>query len=594
MSKIKDKKQEGKLYRWLIARKALGGNWLFIAVGLGILNGCLIFFQAMLVAKIVHQAVIDGVMLNQQAWMIWLLLILFCIRAVVLWLLERVSFELGSEIRLSIRSELLDRIYHPGPIWLITAREGQWTTALIEQTEHLQIFYARYLPQMTIALVIPVLYALFILPFSWVVSFIFLLTAPLIPLFMILLGSRTAKVSRHYFKELSRLSAYFLDRLQGLPTLRWFYCSKQEHLRLAAATENYRLRTLQVLRLAFLSSTVLEFFAAISIAMTAVYMGMSQLGYISIGVPVGNYSLFSGLFLLMLAPEFYQPLKDLGRYYHARSEAIGAAESLVALLDKKMTAQPEAKAICSNKNAMFLELKNVTVRSPKTDMVLLDNISFKIRAAEHCLVVGESGAGKTTLIMTLLGMMDYSGEILLNGEPVSHWQSDSWRRQIAWLGQNPYLLYGSVLENVSLGLGFVDKAKVKQALTAAGACSFVNRLPYGLQTCIGENGAQLSVGQNQRIALARLLLREAQLILLDEPMASLDLESANYIKEAINAYSHGRTMINANHDLALTHQCDRILVLSNGQLVEQGDMHALLNRKRHFYKLWQLQNVGTT
>lgn len=583
-----NKTAEREVYRWLRNYKKVAGFWLGCVLAFGIGNGLMIIAQAWFLATIVHALVMNG----QERTVILPYLVGFLLaslmRAACLLGRAQAGFRAGQAVRQQVRQRLLDRMGQLGPAVVGQRPAGEWLILLLEQVEDLQDFFARYLPQMSLSVVVPLMILLVTLPQNWAVAMVFLGTAPLIPLFMIIVGIKAAEANRQNFQALSRLSSHFLDRLQGLATLRLFYRSQQEKTRVATAAESFRIKTMQVLRLAFLSSAVLEFFAAVSIAMTALYLGMSYLGYLEFGHwGEGNLTLFTGLFLLLLAPEFYQPLRELGTFYHARAQAIGAGDRLMHFLNEPVPERPQGGITCPEQPMVEIVCEGLTVRAPGSDKVLLDQLSFTVAAGEHLAVVGVSGAGKSTLLNVLLGFLAYEGSLRINGVELRELSPDSWRCQLTWLGQNPLLVCGSVLENIRLGREALSSTDIETALRLAHADEIVAGLEQGMETMLGEAASRLSVGQAQRIALARAIVRPAQLVLLDEPTASLDRASERWVDEGINRYSRDKTVIMVTHRPEQVQGSDRVLVLNEGQLVESGRSAALRQQGGYFARLWQ-------
>ncbi len=350
-----------------------------------------------------------------------------------------------------------------------------------------------------------------------------------------------------------------------------------------SASEAFRQRTMSVLRLAFLSSAVLEFFGAVSIAVLAIYFGFSFLGHLNFGHYGHAMSLFSGLFILMLAPEFFQPLRDLGSHYHAKAQAIGAAEELKALLDYQVT---DAQGLTAE-NTQNQSIKDIDWHSPislQADKLcvyshdgiqLVGPLSFTINKGEQVALVGPSGSGKTSLLNALLGFLPYQGSLTINGVQLKYIDKGQWRQHLAWLGQDPQLFHGSIAENVALGDPALSTQKIQDCLQKAAILDFVKTQPLGLQHVIGEQMTGLSVGQAQRIALARALAQDAQLFLLDEPTASLDQHSEQAVFSALRDATAQSASLMVTHRLNQLQHMQQIWVLDKGLIVQQGNFAAL-------------------
>jgi ATP-binding cassette subfamily C protein CydD len=584
--KAAKKSTEIRARHWLFRRSGAARNWILIAIGLGLTSGILLIVQARLLSLTVHNAFIEKVAADRMWPLFIAMAAVILIRAVLGWAREVCGFKAGATIRQQIRVALMRHIIALGPAYTGNQSTGALASTVMEQVEGLHGFYAFYLPQMALAVMIPAAIVAFVFPHSWAAAGLLLATAPLIPLFMILIGMGAESISQKHFQALARMSAYFLDVLQGLTTLKLFDRSKDEAETIAAVSDHYRKRTMGVLRVAFLSSAVLEFFSAISIALVAVYLAMNYLGYISFGAYGKPLSLASGLFILLLAPDFYLPLRELGSHYHARAEAIGAAEEILNVLSIK---PPDSTAGLKTRLAseeIQIKFDAVSLAFDQGRRPALRGITFELRSGERVVMVGGSGAGKTTTLNLLLGFLQPDeGSILVNGTQLSEFALRSWREQIAWIGQRPTLFHGTIRENILFGRPQATDSEVEQAAANARVLNFTARLPEGLETRVGEQGVGISRGQAQRVALARAFLKDAPLLLLDEPTSGLDSENESLVMEALNELGHGRTVLTLTHRLTNIKQADRILVLDNGSLAEQGSYAELLNAGGMFYSL---------
>ncbi|USE39082.1 cysteine/glutathione ABC transporter permease/ATP-binding protein CydD [Endozoicomonas sp. SCSIO W0465] len=572
-------------YRWLLRQIRPARQWLMASMILGLINGIFLIIQASVMAGMIHQLVMESASREGLTEDFLWVLLLVLVRGACTWGREFCGFQAGAAIRVEVRKLLLDKLCRLGPLVIAERPAGSWSAIAVEQVEELQEFIAKYLPQMALAVMIPAVILLVAFPQSWVVGIIFLGTAPLIPVFMILVGMKAAQANRKNFQALSRLGGFFLDRLHGLETLKIFQRTRFAQTQLADASEDFRIKTMQVLRLAFLSSAVLEFFASVSIALVAVFLGMSFLGHITFG---GDVTLYTGLFLLLLAPEYYQPLRELGTYYHAKAKAVGATEEILEVLSRK---EPEAhRGGLSLPEAVPLTIEakelsvSATIRSaadsePTGDSeqqhpLLLDRLSFKIEPGTRVGIIGSSGAGKTTLINTLMGFWSYQGEITVGGQLLADTQLDSWRKQIAWLGQHPLIIQGTVYDNIVFGRQSsgcaVSHEQCLEALARAQGMDIIASLPDGLNSVLKEQGGNLSVGQAQRIALARALLLPVRLLILDEPTASLDSVSESLVLDALAAIPDDCTVITITHRISQLNAMDQILMLDKGKLVADG------------------------
>lgn len=581
-----DKQKQTELVKWLKQQSAQAKHWVRLSMLLGIISGLLIVTQAWLLATILQALIIDNVLREQLLIQFSLLICVFIVRAIINFIRESVGFVCGKIVRQQIRSIVLNKLNQLGPIWVKNKPAGSWATIILEQIEDIQDYYARYLPQMYLAAIIPIIILIAIFPLNWAAGLILFITAPLIPLFMILVGMGAADVNRRNFVALARLSGRFLDRLRGLDTLRLFFRANKEIKDIEQATEEFRKRTMEVLRMAFLSSAVLEFFASISIAIVAVYFGFSYLGELhfgNYGIPV---TLFAGFLALILAPEFFQPLRDLGTYYHAKAQAIGAAESLFTLLSSIEQPSP-----LPQNNQLMTPAQPLTIKAQQLEIFSHDNVrlagplNFTLLPNQRIALVGQSGAGKSSLLNALLGFLPYRGSLTVNGIELRDLDMADWRKQLSWVGQNPHLPAQTIIDNICLYSAEASVAAVNIAMENAYVTEFIKHLPAGVDTQIGENGARLSVGQAQRIAVARALLNPCHLLLLDEPAASLDMQSEQRVMTALNAASTKQTTLLVTHLLTETAAYDQIWVMKNGLIIEQGTYSKLSQTKGAFSRL---------
>lgn len=619
-----DKSLEKSLLVWLKTQKKACGLCLKLSLFFGMLSAVAMVAQAYIIALVLNGVIMQAMaepgtvnteqVINAQTFMphFGALIGLMLLRALLAYCRERVSFEAGKRLRAHLRAKVMDTLTHRGPAFIKGKPAGSWASIVLEQIEDLQDFYAKYLPQTALAGFVPLLILAAVFPINWAAGLILLLTAPLIPMFMILVGMGAADANRKNFNALSRLSGHFMDRLKGLSTLKLFHRGEAELKVIATASEEFRRRTMAVLRMAFLSSAVLEFFAAVSIAVLAVYFGFSYLGHLDFGYYGANpnanpdlggipFSLFTGLFILILAPEFYQPLRDLGTHYHAKAQAIGAAQALMALLDDTKTAaesmasndathdaKHHASSVIAEPLASLESLHAEQLEVFSLDGTrLLGPIDFTLQAGEHLALVGPSGAGKTSLLNALLGFLPYKGKLLVNGQQLHSLDITTWRQRLAWLGQEPQLFHGTVRDNVALAMPSMSDERVWNLLQQANIADFFKAQPQGLAVDIGEQSSKLSVGQAQRIALARALGQAAQLFVLDEPTASLDNHSEQLVHLALDRAMQGKMAIIVTHRLDRLDQLHHILVLDHGLIVQRGSAHELSCREGLFQQMLQ-------
>jgi ATP-binding cassette, subfamily C, bacterial CydD len=566
--------------RWLITQAKPVRTWIFLSIGIAFLSGLLIVLQARLMADIIHGAFMDRLSREEMWPMFTYLAIAITIRAFLQYAREISGFQAGARVREKLRLTILRHLAKTGPIGVAGRPAGALATVAAEHVEAVHGYFADYLPQLVIAVLIPITLVAFVFPISWAAGGLLLATAPMIPLFMVLIGMGAESISQRNFQALARLSAHFLDILQGLATLKLFGRSRAETESIEKVSEQYRLKTMKVLRVAFLSAAVLEFFSSFAIAMTAIYLGMSFLGYISFGTYGTPLTFADGLFILILAPDFYLPLRELGSHFHVRAEAVGAAGEIRKVLELPVINQEGITPSWKKGYPLNIRFENVHYGFDGGRRASLCGIDLKIDFGKRLAIVGASGAGKTTIGQLLLAFDQPSdGGIFINGVDLSTLDPDSWRKHVSWIGQHPVLFHGTVRENIKIGNPDASEVEVEAASIAASVNVFTDHLPQGLDTSIGEHGSGLSRGQAQQVALARAFLKNASLILLDEPTAGLDSETESNIMDALFRFCEHRTLIFMTHRLSRIQEVDRIVVLAEGKVAEQGTFEELMNTR---------------
>ncbi|MFC1090494.1 cysteine/glutathione ABC transporter permease/ATP-binding protein CydD [Pasteurella multocida] len=570
-----EKSRQKYLQKWLWSQQKPIRRLLNLNIVLASVSSVILVINTYFLANLLHHLIMLNTARHELLPSFIGLVIGFALRAIILWVREQIGFKCGRILRNILRQKILDKIHQVGPATINNKPAGSWATIMLEQVENLHNYYARYLPQQALSAIVPVVILIAIFPLNWAAGLVLMITAPLIPIFMILVGIAAADSSQKNMATLAKLSGQFLDRLRGLETLRLFNRTEEQTQHIEKNTEDFRETTMDVLKMAFLSSAVLEFFTSISIALMAVYFGFSYLGELNFGTYDAPLTLFVGFFCLILAPEFYQPLRDLGTYYHDRAAGIGAADVIVDFLEANhTTAQSTAQQNPHIESAVEICAENLVILSPQ-GKPLTQALNFSLPAGSHTAIVGQSGAGKTSLFNAILGFLAYQGSLKINGVELKEMNITQWRKHIAWVGQNPLLLQGSIKENLLLGDIEATDAQIDQALCLAQAKEFTDKL--GLNSEIKDGGLGVSVGQAQRLAIARALLRQGHLLLLDEPTASLDAQSENLVLQALQHMSQQQTTLMITHRIEDLKQCDTILVMQQGEIVQQGHFEQLKN-----------------
>ncbi|MFF4264904.1 thiol reductant ABC exporter subunit CydD [Streptomyces virginiae] len=525
-------------------------------VGLGLAGAGLVVGQAMLIAEIVVGAFQQG--LDGQALRTPLLLLAAVAlgRGLIAWLTELAAHRAGAAVKSELRRRLLDRAAELGPGWLAGQRTGSLVSLATRGVDALDDYFARYLPQLGLAVVVPVAVLARIVTEDWVSAAIIVVTLPLIPVFMILIGMATQSRMDRQWRLLSRLSGHFLDVVAGLPTLKVFGRAKAQAESIRKITDDYRRATMRTLRIAFLSSFALELLATLSVALVAVTIGMRLVH--------GELDLYTGLVILILAPEAYLPLRQVGAQYHAAAEGLAAAEEIFEVLETR-TAGTTGTAELPAGAPLRIEVEGIAVRYEGRGEDSPRPVSLTVGPGECVALTGPSGAGKSTLLQVLLGFVTpTAGRIRVAGVDLAELSPAQWRQQIAWVPQRPHLFAGTIAENVRLARAGASDAEVAEALKDAGAWEFVTALPRGVETPLGEGGVGLSAGQRQRLALARAFLADRPVLLLDEPTAALDGETEAGIVDAVRRLSTGRTVLLVVHRPALLAVADRVVELVAG------------------------------
>lgn len=576
---------------WRLNRQTRRLTWL--AVALGTAAAMLFVAQAILLSQVVARVFLGGQNRHQVLALILLMLAFVATRALLLSVQERATQRAASHLKRDLRGRLTAHLLWLGPAYTGGERSGELVSTAVSGVEALDAYIAQYLPARYLAAIVPVLIFLIVLAIDPWTTLVLLFAGPMLILIMALIGQRTRQISERRFVELSWMSAFFLDILQGLPTLKLYGRSREQIDNIRAISNQFGSTTMELLATAFQSSLVMEWAAVAATAMVALEL--------SLRVMAGALPFDRALAVLLLTPEFFLPLRQMALKYHAGTVGKTAAERIFGLLDEKHppVADPEpAQAPARpypwpNGGPGAIRLQDVVVTYRGRAEPALNGVTLTIPQGKKVALVGPTGAGKSSVATLLLRFIEPdAGTISVGGVPLREKDADDWRAQVAWVPQHPHLFHGTVAENLRLARPAASQAQLEAAARAAHAHDFIVALPRGYDTPVGEQGARLSGGQRQRLAIARAYLQDAPVLILDEVTANLDAESEAAVRDALRRLARGRTVLIIAHRLEMAVEADDIVVLQGGRVVEQGSHDDLLHEGRHYRRLLETYGGG--
>jgi ATP-binding cassette subfamily C protein CydD len=599
----KTKQQKKQINHWLKSQKKYAHGRLSRAIALGSLNGLLMIVQTAILAYLINLVIFssndaglntglssnassntssdalsnsvlanisDGVIFTDITLISMALVAVILCRAALGYFSECYSRRGAMDIKTNIRSRLLNRLFQLGPAYTQTKGSAKVAHLLHQGIDSLEDYFAGYLPVIAYCAVIPLAILIAVFPIDWQSGLILLFTAPMVPFFMILIGHKAQRLNEAHWAKLQRMSSHFLDIIQGLTQLKIFNASRREIAAVKKISDDYGDETMGILKIAFLSSFVLEFLASISIALVAVILGF-RLYY-------GDVDYIFALWVLLLAPEFYLPFRQLGTQYHAKMAGVSAAEDLIEVLNEPQIQASQQDTFMA---PFTINLVQAEFAYPGRSNVLT-NVTIEFSSHGLYAVIGDSGSGKSTLTDMVLGFVQpNAGQVMINGKPLTSANRDQWLTHCGWISQQAQIFYGSLAFNVAMSDDYQDEL-VLEALEKSGLASFVQTLEQGIKSKIGEAGAGISGGQAQRLALARVFYHQPDVLILDEPTSHLDQQTEKIITSSINAYAKNHIVIVIAHRLHTVIDAKNIIVLEQGKVIESGTHQSLLNHDGYY------------
>jgi len=591
----KTKQQKKQVNHWLKSQKKYAHGRLSRAIALGSLNGLLMIVQTAILAYLINLVIFasneaglnngsssntlsnsvltnisDGVIFTDITMISMALVAVILCRAALGYFSECYSRRGAMDIKTNIRSRLLNRLFQLGPAYTQTKGSAKVAHLLHQGVDSLEDYFAGYLPVIAYCAVIPLAILIAVFPIDWQSGLILLFTAPMVPFFMILIGHKAQRLNEEHWAKLQRMSSHFLDIIQGLTQLKIFNASRREIAAVKKISDDYGDETMGILKIAFLSSFVLEFLASISIALVAVILGF-RLYY-------GDVDYIFALWVLLLAPEFYLPFRQLGTQYHAKMAGVSAAEDLIEVLNEPQIQASQQDTFIA---PFTINLAQAEFAYPERSNALT-NVTIEFSSHGLYAVIGDSGSGKSTLTDMVLGFVQpNAGQVMINDKPLTSANRDQWLKHCGWISQQAQIFYGSLAFNVAMSDDYQDEL-VLEALEKSGLASFVQTLEQGIKSTIGEAGAGISGGQAQRLALARVFYHQPDVLILDEPTSHLDQQTEKIITSSINAYAKNHIVIVIAHRLHTVIDAKNIIVLEQGKVIESGTHQSLLNHDGYY------------
>ncbi|MCO5193569.1 MAG: thiol reductant ABC exporter subunit CydD [Anaerolineae bacterium] len=555
-----------------------------LAIGCGVAAALLLMGQAVLLSEAINRVFLgDAGRTDVTSLFVFMLILLFG-RTALIWIADVINQRAASHLKRDLRGQLSEHILRLGPAYTVGERSGELVHTAISGVENLDEYTTQYVPARILAVIVPVLVFLAILVIDPWTSLVLLFAGPMLILVMALIGTQTKAISERRFEEMNWMSAFFLDILQGLPTLKLYGRSQEQTDSIRQISEQYGNTTMDILRTAFQTSLVMEWAATAATAMVALEVSLRLMN--------GALPFNQALAVLLLTPEFFLQLRQMALKYHAGTAGKTAADQIFSILDTPVENRPISPSTNSHPQRTPLSgdicLHNISLAYAEGKRPALNGISLTILQGQTVALVGKTGAGKSSVAHLLLRFVEPdAGVISVGGLQITTVSADAWRSQIAWVPQNPHLFHGSVAENLQLARPHATQAELIAASQAAHAHDFIQALPQGYDTAIGEQGVRLSGGQRQRLAIARAYLKDAPFLILDEATANLDADSEALVRNSLARLTQGRTVLIIAHRLHMVADADEIVLLENGRILEHGNHQTLLAQRGSYHALTQ-------
>jgi len=546
-----------------------------VSILLGTLSAIAIILKAKILSQVLDSVFLKNAVLSGVLNSLILFAVISLIHFLFVWGKEWAASKTSQKIKINLRNKLLDQLYKLGPVYCRRESTGELSNTITTGVDAIDSYFSQYLPELFLGSIIPVSILIFIFPIDLLSAIIFLITAPIIPFFMVLIGSIADKLTKKQWKLLSKLSSHFLDVFQGITTLKMFGKSRQQINEIKSISDQFRKSTMKVLKVAFLSALSLEILSTISTAIIAVQIGLRLL--------YAEMNFADAMFILILAPEFYLPLRRLGARFHAGMESVAAAQRIYTIFENTVITGKNKSKLLQTKDDFKIEFSDVSYTYQNESKPALTNINLNLEPGKVTALVGPSGAGKTTIANLLLGFIIPSkGEILVNNQNIV---INEWRQHISWISQDPFIFHASIRDNIQMANHHSEKSDIVEAAKAANIHEFISGLPLGYDTIVGEKGTKLSGGQKQRIALARAFLKNSRILILDEPTSNLDPAIEEMVQKSIQNLARNKTVLLIAHKLKTVKMADTIYMISDGMIQEQGNHNTLMTNKKNYYRL---------